>query len=493
MLVRRRVPNASVVASLSLTLKKPCRCFHRCSSLRSDLPPPRLDYRNISENVTSKSLNALNRKAKLPNDGVASVARAYTEWKRISTELNAIRNERSIIGERIRKSANDTERQAALSDASKLKLQVKELEAALDIAEQQCLHDALAIPNDTHPNTPLGPESAAVTIAVEGPPPLPADAKRDHVTVSEKFDFLDFKSAAVVTGSSWYFLRNEAALLELALTNYAISVAIQRGFTPMTTPDVVRSDIAVRCGFQPRDDSDPPVSHMYPLVPHHPTAPEFVLSGTSEIPLAGTFANRIYSSLALPIKVVGVGHAFRSEAGAHSADTRGLYRVHQFSKVELFAVTDEDSSQQMMDELLSIQQSILTGLNLPYRVLDMPTEELGASAYRKYDIEAWMPGRGTWGEVSSLSNCTDYQSRRLHIRYRLQGEESNPSSQSRLPFAHTLNGTAAAIPRLIVALIENGAIFDDKGEPIGLRLPSILKPFWITDKSRNIIRWDDEI
>lgn len=123
----------------------------------------------------------------------------------------------------------------------------------------------------------------------------------------------------------------------------------------------------------------------------------------------------------------------------------------------------------------------------------MPTEELGASAYRKYDIEAWMPGRGTWGEVSSLSNCTDYQSRRLHIRYRLQGEESNPSSQSRLPFAHTLNGTAAAIPRLIVALIENGAIFDDKGEPIGLRLPSILKPFWITDKSRNIIRWDDEI
>ncbi|PPR00026.1 hypothetical protein CVT24_009035 [Panaeolus cyanescens] len=494
MLARRRVTNASTLHKLiSFTPKRPCRCFHLTNSWSSDLPPPRLDYRDISENVTSKSLNALNRKAKLPNDGVASVARAYAEWKRISTELNAKRNERSIIGERIRKSANEAEREAALSDASKLKLQVKELEAALDLSEQQCLRYALAIPNDTHPNTPLGPESAAVTIAVEGPAPLPADPKRDHVAVSEKLDLLDFKSGAVVTGSSWYFLRNEAALLELALTNYALSVAIQRGFTPVTTPDVVRSDIAVRCGFQPRDDSDPPVSHMYPLVPHHPTAPEFVLSGTSEIPLAGTFANKVYSSLALPIKVVGVGHAFRAEAGAHSADTRGLYRVHQFTKVELFAVTNENTSQQMMEELLSLQRSILTGLNLPYRVLDMPSEELGASAYRKYDIEAWMPGRGTWGEVSSLSNCTDYQSRRLHIRYRLHGEESNASSQSRLPFAHTLNGTAAAIPRLIVALLENGAIFNDKGDIVGLRLPSILKPFWIVDKSRNIIQWDDEI
>jgi seryl-tRNA synthetase len=187
------------------------------------------------------------------------------------------------------------------------------------------------------------------------------------VTICEHFGLLDLKSGSTVTGSSWYFLQNEATLLELALTNYAMSIAIAHGFTPVTTPDVVRSDIAVRCGFQPRDDTDPPVSHMYHITPTHLSSPELILSGTSEIPLAGSFANKVYSSLNLPLKVVGIGHAFRSEAGARSADTRGLYRVHQFTKVELFAVTTEDSSDTMMEDMLFVQKSILNGLNLPLR------------------------------------------------------------------------------------------------------------------------------
>ncbi|KAF9481654.1 seryl-tRNA synthetase [Pholiota conissans] len=456
----------------------------------SDLPQPRLDYRNISENVTSKSLNALNRKTKLPHDAAASVARNYTEWKRISTELNAKRNSRSALGEKVRRSQNDTERAEALAEASKLKAEVKDLEAKLDEAEQSCLLSALSLPNDTHPSSPLGPEYAAVTLSTHGPPTIPSNPKRDHVTICEHFGLLDLKSGSAVSGTSWYFLREEAALLELALTNYAMSTAIRHGFTPMTTPDVVRSDIAVRCGFQPRDDAEPPVSHMYHITPTHPSSPELILAGTAEIPLAGTFANKVYSSLNLPLKVVGVGHAFRAEAGARSADTRGLYRVHQFTKVELFAVTSEDASDAIMEDMLCVQKSILNGLNLPLRVLDMPTEELGASAYRKYDIEAWMPGRGSWGEVSSLSNCTDYQSRRLHVRYRPQGSAAD-SSITRLPFAHTLNGTAAAIPRLIIALLENGTVFDSEGEPIFIRLPHALRPFWIGGKQRNIIQWDD--
>ncbi|KAF8203007.1 hypothetical protein BJ912DRAFT_336937 [Pholiota molesta] len=472
------------------TGRRICRCAYSTKLPTSDLPQPRLDYRNISENITSKSLNALNRKAKIPHDTAASVARNYAECKRISTELNAKRNFRSAIGERVRRSENDAERGEALAEASRLKAEVKELEAKLDAAEQICLLSALSLPNDTHPQSPLGPESAAVTLSTHGPAPLPADPKRDHVTVCEHFGLLDLKSGSTVTGSSWYFLQNEAALLELALTNYAMSIAIAHGFTPVTTPDVVRSDIAVRCGFQPRDDTDPPVSHMYHITPTHLSSPELILSGTSEIPLAGSFANKVYSSLNLPLKVVGIGHAFRSEAGARSADTRGLYRVHQFTKVELFAVTAEDSSDTMMEDMLFVQKSILNGLNLPLRVLDMPTEELGASAYRKYDIEAWMPGRGSWGEVSSLSNCTDYQARRLHVRYRPQGNASD-SSVTRLPFAHTLNGTAAAIPRLIIALLENGAVFNDEGKLLAIRLPRSLKPFWIGSKQRNIVQWDD--
>ena len=348
-------------------VKRLCRCSSSTTFPPTILPQPKLNYRDISENVTSKSLNALNRKARLPNDAVASVARAYTEWKRISSNLNAKRNARAAVGERIRRSTNDNEREAAILEASALKAEVKELEATLDQAEQQCLHFALSIPNDTHPKVPLGPVTAATTISTHGPIPIPHDPKRDHLRVSKYFGLLDFESASVVTGSSWYFLRNEAAILELALTNYAMSIAIQHGFTPVTTPDVVRADIAVRCGFSPRDNSNPPVSHMYHLSSTSTSSPELVLSGTSEVPLGGMFANKIYSSLDFPLKFVGVGHAFRAEAGARSVDTRGLYRVHQFTKVELFAVTADNASENMMEEMLSIQKAILEGLGLSFR------------------------------------------------------------------------------------------------------------------------------
>ena len=341
-----------------------CRRTHISAS--SELPQPRINYRDISENVTSKSLNALNRKARIPHNAIASVARAYNECKRISAELNAKRNIRSMVGERIRSSSNDAEKETARAEATKLKTEIKELEAQLHLAEQECLHFALSIPNDTHPNAPLGPESAAVTLAEYGHS-IPSNPHRDHVTICQKFGLLDLESGSTVTGSSWYFLKNEAALLELALTNYAMSIAFKHGFTPVTAPDVVRSDIALRCGFQPRDDSDPPVSHMYHISSTHPSSPELVLSGTSEIPLAGMFANKVFSSIALPLKVVGVGHAFRAEAGARSADTRGLYRVHQFTKVELFTVTAEGESEAMMEEMMTIQKSILQGLGIPFR------------------------------------------------------------------------------------------------------------------------------
>jgi seryl-tRNA synthetase len=309
----------------------------------------------------------LNRKAPLPNDAVASVARAYIEWKRISTNLNAKRNAHAAAGERVRRSNDDTQRQESIHDASMLKAEVKQLEATLEEAEQQCLHFALSIPNDTHPKVPLGPETAAVTISTHGPVLIPHNPNRDHLKVSKHFGLLDFESTSIVTGNSWYFLRNEAAILELALTNYAMSIAIQHGFTPVTTPDVVRSDISARCGFNPRDNSNPPVSHMYHLSSTSPSSPELVLSGTSEVPLAGMLANKIYSSLEFPLKFVGVGHAFRAEAGARSVDTRGLYRVHQFTKVELFAVTADDASENMMEDMLSIQKSILEGLELSFR------------------------------------------------------------------------------------------------------------------------------
>ncbi|KAJ7161353.1 hypothetical protein C8R43DRAFT_331328, partial [Mycena crocata] len=448
------------------------------------LPAPRLDYRGVSENVVYKSTNAINRKAPLPSDAVQSVARSYKEFKALSGALNTQRNARSSVGERIRRSAEEKDsaaKDAAMAEAIKIKEEIARLEAALMSVEEDLLSLALAIPNDTHPSSPLGPESAAVTLAIHGPEPIPPNPKRDHVTIARKYGLVDFESGSTVTGSSWYYLMNEAALLEIALTNYALSIAVKHGFTPVTTPDVVRSEIASRCGFHPRDNSDPPVSQVYHITSK---SSELILSATSEIPLGGMFANKIFPEATLPLKVVGLGRAFRAEAGARGTDTRGLYRVHQFTKVELFAVTTQETSEKMMEDMKAVQMSVLDGLGLPFRVLDMPTEELGASAYRKYDMEAWMPGRGTWGEVSSLSNCTDYQSRRLHIRY-------NPRISSTAPtaFAHTLNGTAAAIPRLIIALLENGAMFDELGELAGIALPDVLRPFWIGGNERSIIKW----
>ncbi|KAJ6520044.1 hypothetical protein C8R45DRAFT_887053 [Mycena sanguinolenta] len=450
------------------------------------LPAPRLDYRNVSENMVYKSTNALNRKAPLPLDAIQSVARAHTEFKNLMSTLNSKRNARSAVGERIRRSseANDPEaKDVAMAEALKLKEEIAPLEAALIAAEDNLLSLALAIPNDTHPSSPLGPESAAVTLSTHGPEPVSASPERDHVAIARKFDLVDFESGATVTGSSWYYLQNEAALLELALTNYALSIAVKHGWTPVTTPDVVRSEISSRCGFQPRDNSDPPVSQVYHI--NSAKSPELILSATSEIPLAGMFANKLFTDKTLPLKVVGLGRAFRAEAGARGRDTHGLYRVHQFTKVELFAVTTQEESEKMMEEMRSLQTAILNGLGLSFRVLDMPTEELGASAYRKYDMEAWMPGRGSWGEVSSLSNCTDYQSRRLHIRYKI----NSPAPTTTTTFAHTLNGTAAAIPRLIIALLENGAKFDELGELVGITLPEALRPFWIGGNDRTIIQW----
>lgn len=466
--------------------------------MTTDLPKPRLDYRAISESIVYKSHNAFNRKAPLPIGALQLVVHHYDEQKRLSSQLGLKRHARSNLGEKMRKIKDSIEKQAVLEEAKLLKVEITDLEQKLVAVEDILLGLALQIPNDTHPDVPIGPEEAGVVISTHGSDPIAASGNRDHMDVGRALGILDFEAGATVTGSSWYYLLGEAALLEMALTNYALSIALKHGFRFVTTPDVVRADIALRCGFQPRDqNADPPVSQMYHIASSNPSHPELVLSGTAEIPLGGMFANQIFAEQVLPLKVVGLGRSFRAEAGARGADTRGLYRVHQFSKLELFVVCSEDASEQAMEELRSVQTEIFEGLNFPFRVLDMPTEELGASAYRKYDMEAWMPGRGSWGEISSTSNCTDYQARRLHIRYRRSSgtprhtppSSSPASTQSApaIPFAHTLNGTAAAIPRLIVALIENGATFDEAGKPVGLDLPSTLKPFWHGTSS--IIQW----
>ncbi|KIO15875.1 hypothetical protein M407DRAFT_13094 [Tulasnella calospora MUT 4182] len=420
-------------------------------------------------------------------DGQTFLSTQYRIY--ISIRLNQLKTERAEVGERVRKGGEF--RVAALEEAKRLKMEIQNLERTLSELDDELLSKSLLLPNDTHPSAPLGAEENATKIATVGPPPRDVDSARHHVSINQDLKFMDLESGAVASGSSWYYLKDIGAFLELALTNFAMSVAVKHGFTPVMTPDVVKEEVATRCGFQPRDEqSSAPTQNYY--LHRDDTESQLVLAGTAEIPLAAMFAGKIYDYGALPLKVVGLGRAFRAEAGARGADTRGLYRVHQFSKVELFVVSEGnvETSSRLMEEMRDVQAEIFDSLGLSFRVLDMPTEELGASAYRKYDMEAWMPGRGGWGEISSLSNCTDYQSRRLHIRHQLppHADQPKPSEkEARGPsttFAHTLNGTAAAVPRLIVALIENGARFDAQGKVVGLDLPKALRPFWIgaTDK-----------
>ncbi|KAL9938770.1 hypothetical protein V8E36_002489 [Tilletia maclaganii] len=439
------------------------------------------------------------------------------------------------------------------------------VEASLDVR--------LRFPNGTHAEVPTGPEPharvvgfgdklgllppelhsallEAIPCAMSELPDTPtANSARAHTELAAQlrhqlFPFssaLDQASGALTTCASFPFLLGPLATLSQALSAYALRICAKHGFLIVRAPDVIKADLARRCGFMPRDEGE--ASQTYFVSAHQQqrgaevgssSPPELCLAGTAEIPLAGLCADRTFflnqggesssstssssgSGSFLPLKLCALGSAFRAEAGARGADTKGLYRVHQFDKVEMFVVAPakaeqgvldgstasplserqklvqqqqqqqqqqqaassfaaEDADMALLDELRVIQEEVISGLGLPYRVLDMPTEELGASACRKYDIEAWMPGRGSWGEISSASHCTTFQSRRLNIRYR-----RSPGAQGKLAYAHTLNATAAAIPRLIVALLENFGLNSGADGTAGprMRLPDVLRPYWI--------------
>ena len=258
-----------------------------------------------------------------------------------------------------------------------------------------------------------------------------------------------------MAGQKWYFLKNEAVLLELALQRYAIDVLRAENFTLYATPDVARPEIVEGTGFDPRGEE----TQIYSLA-----NADLCLIGTAEITLGGLHADSILEEL--PLRLAGVSHCFRTEAGAAGRESKGLYRVHQFTKVEMFAFTRPEDSEAMHAELLALEERIFQGLEIPYRVIDTATGDLGAPAYRKFDVEAWMPGRGEggdWGEITSTSNCTDYQARRLRIRFR---------RDKKAELVHTLNGTAVAIPRTLVALLENHQRPDGS-----VAIPKALQPY----------------
>ncbi|KAI1362543.1 hypothetical protein F5Y08DRAFT_272348 [Xylaria arbuscula] len=351
---------------------------------------------------------------------------------------------------------------------------------------------ALAIPNLTSEGTPRGDDPAVLSYINE-PHPFESVSRssdcvwRSHVHIGSELGILDFAGAATTSGWGWYYLLDEGAQLEQALISYALaSITRIPGWRQVAPPSIVYSHIAAACGFQPRDQNGE--TQVYALAQSASDAargkPELSLAGTAEIPLAGMRAEATLEASELPSKRVGVSRCYRAEAGARGADTKGLYRVHEFTKVELFAwtnPTDEDALD-VFDEMVDAQTEILASLGLHCRVLEMPTADLGASATRKIDIEAFFPSRAAqglndgWGEVTSASICTDYQTRRLATRLRSGG---SGTSGQKLAYPYTVNGTALAVPRVLAAILENG--WDEA--QMAVTIPECLRP-WMDGKER---------
>jgi seryl-tRNA synthetase len=422
-----------------------------------------LDVQFIRDNLDAVKRNCAHRNVTCDVD---RVVRLDDERKRLVQERQVLQQRANEIAKSTGKEKDKEKREALIQEGRDLRAKV----AGLDDREKQVEADlkaALAtIPNMTHPDAPVGSTPADNKVVATWGEPRKFDFPlRDHVAVAEGLDLVDFEAGSKVAGPKFYFLKNDAVLLELALVQYAFDTLLRHGYTPIITPDLARVDVLEGIGFMPRG----PETQIYSI-----ENSDLCLIATAEITLGGMFRDQVLDEAQLPKKFVGLSHCFRTEAGAPGRDTRGLYRVHQFTKVEMFAFCTPEESDRIHEEIRGIEESIFQGLGLPYHVIDTCTGDLGGPAYRKYDLEAWMPARGTggeYGEVTSTSNCTDFQARRLNIRYKSPKHKGTR-------FVHTLNGTAVAVTRAMVAIFENFQQAD--GSVI---IPEILRP-WMRGKER---------
>jgi seryl-tRNA synthetase len=414
-----------------------------------------LDYRFVRENLEAVKENVERRNVTADPDLVVEL---YDRRNAIGHELEQLRAERNENAKAMKGKLGPEVRAELIEKGKAIKTRIPELEATLAETEAQLRHAAEALPNMTHPDAPLGAEESANTEVRRWGTPRPHEPwMLDHVEIGRRLDLIDFDTATNVAGPKFYYLKNEAVLLELALARLALDEVRGRGFTIMTTPDLAREEILQGIGFNPRGDE----SNVYTV-----EGEDLCLIGTAEITLGGYHAKSILEPEQLPIRLAGLSHCFRREAGAAGRFSKGLYRVHQFTKVEMFVYTEPERSEAQLEELVEIEETIFRKLEVPYRLVDTCTGDLGGPAYRKFDIEAWMPGRGDtgdWGEVTSASNCTDYQARRLGVRTRADGKTR---------FVHMLNGTAIAVSRGIVALLENG--YQEDGS---VRLPAAVAAY----------------
>lgn len=419
-----------------------------------------LDYKFIKDNLDAVKENIKNRNMTADADKVVEL---YDKRTALVTKQQDLQQQRNENAKAMKQKLDDEKRQELIQAGKKIKEDIAEVEKELSQIEIDLDTAARQIPNMIHPDAPIGKlDTENLEIKKVGTPRKFDFEPKDHVQLAEELDLLDFDRGTKVSGPKFYYLKNEAVFLEQALIQYALNILRKHGFEIFITPDIAREEILKGIGFNPRGNE----SNVYSI-----EGEGTCLVATAEITLGGYHSGEILDKAKLPLMYGGLSHCFRREAGAAGQFSKGLYRVHQFDKVEMFVYSTPEQSDELHHKLREIEEEIFTGLGLPFHVVDTCSGDLGAPAYRKWDLEAWMPGRngGEYGEVTSTSNCTDYQARRLNIKYK--------DDDGKNKYVHTLNGTAIAVGRAMLAILENY-----QNEDGSVTIPPALVPLCGFDK-----------
>ena len=450
----------------------------------SKAPKPTIDIKKIQQNPLLHSQNCLHRNYKDQQRNPFKIVELVDQRQKLQRENVGLRqNHKKLQAEldkcrgpredHIRKDSDAANSSTGnnLQYARRLKQEMRTLEAKEDALNTEIEDLASGLPNLTSFETPLGSKPNIIGYINDLLPFAQLSSFRDHVSIGTELDLLDFTAASTTSGWGWYYLKKGAALLEQALVQYAVQTAIRQAFIPVSPPSVIYSHIASAAGFRPRDQNGEQQVYALQQAKKDKTKPELSLAGTAEIPFAAMKAGMDIEVSELPLQIVGASRCYRAEAGARGVDTKGLYRVHEFTKVEMFGWTrsTDEAATALFTTMLNVQTEILRSLGLSCRILEMPSHDLGASAFRKQDIEVFFPSRakrsGGWGEVTSTSICTDYQTRRLGTRVR--------DEEGKAVFPYTVNGTALAVPRVLAALLEVGWMEEEKC----VKVPEVLWPW----------------
>ena len=400
-----------------------------------------LDPSILKDNLEVLESNISRRNLKIDINHLISL---NEERKSLRYDAEQKRSQQKELGKQIA-NADENEKEDLLNKASELSNEVKLLFEQVDKKDEEFLNLWVKIPNLISKTSPDGKsdedniEIKKVGNVKEIPNP------KDHLEIASKLNLIDVEKASEVSGSRFAYLFGDLVKIEFNLVSWALNKLSEKGFTPTVPPVLVRENALYGTGFFP-DDAE----QVYEI-PND----DLYLVGTSEVPLAALHTNEIINMEDLPIRYAGFSTCFRREAGTYGKDTTGIFRVHQFDKVEMFSFCNPEKSEEEHEFILSVEEELLQSLEIPYRVVDVCAGDLGASAAKKYDIEAWIPSQNTYREVTSCSNTTSFQARRLNIRAKSEGETS---------ILHTLNGTAIAVGRILIALIENNQTEDGKVE-----------------------------